>query len=91
MCNLTCDQDNQHLHIAHTYDVYMLWCVGHRDHAILALWIAFMQVHTAATNEVSFLPYEVRPREEIKSYYHELGALECNGSWLRFRCEPVCT
>eukprot|EP00892_Ulva_mutabilis_P006425 jgi/Ulvmu1/4154/UM019_0133.1 len=46
-----------------------------------------LQVHTAATSDVSHLSYETGPREEIKSYYHELGPLECNGSWLRFRAD----
>lgn len=45
-----------------------------------------VQVHTAAAGDVSYLPYETGPREDIKSYYHELCPLECQGSWLRFRC-----
>jgi hypothetical protein len=44
-----------------------------------------VQVHDAATNDVSFLGYDLTRRDDVKSYYHELGGIEVKGHWLRFR------
>ena len=44
-----------------------------------------VQVHDAATNDVSFMGYDMTKRDDVKSYYHELGPIESRGRWLRFR------